>query len=34
MINLRLSPTMERKIAREAKKRGRTKTALAQQAVI
>ena len=34
MVTLRLPPTLERKLAREAKKRGRTKTALAQQAVI
>jgi RHH-type transcriptional regulator, rel operon repressor / antitoxin RelB len=34
MVTLRLPPTLERKLAREAKKRGRTKTALAQDAVI
>jgi RHH-type rel operon transcriptional repressor/antitoxin RelB len=34
MVTLRLPPTLERKLAREAKKRGRTKTALAQEAVI
>ena len=34
MVTLRLPPTLERKLAREAKKRGRTKTALARQAVI
>ena len=34
MVTLRLPPLLERKLAREAKKRGRTKTALAQDAVI
>ncbi len=34
MLTLRLPPSLERKLAREAKKRGRTKTALAQEAVI
>lgn len=34
MVTLRLPPTLERKLAREAKKRGSTKTALAHQAVI
>ncbi|MBI5770543.1 MAG: CopG family transcriptional regulator [Verrucomicrobia bacterium] len=34
MVTLRLPPSLERKLAREAKKRGRTKTALAQEAVV
>lgn len=34
MVTLRLPPMLERKLTREAKKRGLTKTALAQQAVI
>jgi RHH-type rel operon transcriptional repressor/antitoxin RelB len=34
MVTLRLPPHLERKLAREAKKRGRTKTALAHEAVI
>jgi RHH-type rel operon transcriptional repressor/antitoxin RelB len=34
MVTLRLPPAVERKLVREAKKRGRTKTALAQDAVI
>ncbi len=34
MVTLRLPPALERKLALEAKKRGRTKTALAQDAVI
>lgn len=34
MVTLRLPPALERKLALEAKKRGRTKTALAHQAVI
>ena len=34
MVTLRLPPLLERKLAREAKKRGRTKTSLAQDAVI
>ena len=34
MVTLRLPPSLERKLAREAKKRGRTKTALAQDAVV
>jgi len=34
MVTLRLPPNVERKLSREAKKRGRTKTALAQEAVV
>ena len=34
MVTLRLPSHFERKLTREAKKRGRTKTALAQEAVI
>jgi len=34
MVTLRLPPNLERKLVREAKKRGRTKTALAQEAVL
>ena len=34
MVTLRLPPALESKLALEAKKRGRTKTALAKDAVI
>ena len=34
MFTLHLPPALERQLVREAKRRGRTKTALAQQAVV
>jgi len=34
MVTLRLPPNVERKLVREARKRGRTKTALAHEAVL
>jgi RHH-type rel operon transcriptional repressor/antitoxin RelB len=34
MVSLRLDPATDRKLAREAKRKGRTKTALARAALI
>lgn len=34
MVTLRLPPVLERKLVREAKKRGRAKTSLAHEAVV